>query len=64
MKNMHGIIDPLTLGFIISLFGGITGYIVHPPGGPKADAPNINVKLTEAADTVAINEPESVIRKQ
>jgi len=32
MKKCKGIIDPWTIGLIISIFGGATGYIIHPPG--------------------------------
>jgi len=32
MKKCKGIIDPWTIGLIISIFGGTTGYIIHPPG--------------------------------
>ena len=55
MKNMRGFIDPWTLGFIISLFGGVTGYIVHPPGEQK----NI-----EQEKTIATNKIKTVVSEQ
>lgn len=29
MKKMRGIIDPITLGFLISLIGATTAYMTH-----------------------------------
>jgi len=43
---MRGVIDPWTLGFIISIFGGVTGLIVHPPGENNTTDPAIEYKQT------------------
>ena len=44
MKKMRGAIDPWTLGFIISFLGGLTGYIVHPPGELNTIESDIELK--------------------
>jgi len=60
MKKMRGIIDPWTLGFIISLFGGVTGYILHPPGEQK----NVEQNQIEQEKTIAMNKIKTVVSKQ
>ena len=57
MKKMRGIIDPWTLGFIISLFGGVTGYILHPPGEQK----DIEQNQIKQEKTIAMNEIKTVV---
>ena len=57
MKKMRGFIDPWTLGFIISLFGGVTGYIVHPPGQQK----DIEQNKIKHEKTIAMNEIKTVV---
>ena len=59
MKKMRGIIDPWTLGFIISLFGGVTGYILHPPGEQK----DIEQNQIKQEKTIAMNEIKTVVRE-
>jgi len=60
MKKMRGFIDPWTLGFIISLFGGVTGYILHPPGEQK----NIEQNQMKQEKTIAMNEIKTVVSEQ
>ena len=60
MKKMRGVIDPWTLGFIISLFGGVTGYILHPPGELK----DIEKNQIKQEKTIAMNEIKTVVSKQ
>ena len=60
MKKMRGVIDPWTLGFIISLFGGVTGYILHPPGEQKNIEPNQMKQKT----TITINKTKTVVSEQ
>ena len=31
MRKVRGFIDPITLGFLISLIGGSTAYVYHNP---------------------------------
>ena len=57
MKKMRGVIDPWTLGFIISLFGGVTGYILHPPGEQK----DIEQNQVKQEKTIAMNEIKTVV---
>jgi len=63
MKKMRGVIDPWTLGFIISLFGGVTAYIVHPPGENKIDVSNIEKKTATSKNTVEITKTTVIVSK-
>lgn len=64
MKKMRGVIDPWTLGFIISFFGGITGYIVHPPGEQNNIEANIQQNQINREKIIAINEINTVTSDQ
>lgn len=64
MRKMRGVIDPWTLGFIISFFGGITGYIVHPPGEQNNIEANIQQNQIKRAEIVAINENNTITSAQ
>lgn len=44
MKNMRGIIDPITLGFIISLIGATTAYTIHKGDVQKSSETETNIK--------------------
>ena len=63
MKKIRGIIDPWTLGFIISLFGGVTAYIVHPPGEKNVVESNIEKKIIYSKDTIEIDKTTVIVSK-
>ena len=63
MKKIRGIIDPWTLGFIISLFGGVTAYIVHPPGENKIDESNTEKKIITSKNTIEIDKTTVLVSK-
>lgn len=44
----------------ISLFGGVTGYILHPPGEQK----NIEQNQIKQEKTIAMNEIKTVVSEQ
>jgi len=64
MKKMRGVIDPWTLGFIISLFGGVTGLIVHPPGEKNLDESTIEKKITTSKGTIEIDKTTYIVSKR
>jgi len=64
MKKMRGAIDPWTLGFIISLFGGVTGLIVHPPGEKNLDESTIEEKIITSQDTIEVDKTTVIVSKR
>jgi len=54
MRKIRGVIDPYTLGFLISLIGTTTAYVVL--GGPKADDAIETSTFTEEQTVVSVQE--------
>lgn len=61
MKNMRGIVDPWTLGFIISLFAGGSSYIAHQAGEQYTVASSNSHNLIEPMNMVATNKAKEVL---
>lgn len=51
MKKMRGFLDPYTLGFLLSLIGATTAYIVHQDDGEPATQTEKSSGQTNSADT-------------
>lgn len=64
MKKIRGVIDPWTLGFIISIFGGVTAYIVHPPGEQNIVESKTKNTLIESEEILSATKIKSIISIQ
>jgi len=47
MKKMQGVIDPYTLGFLISIIGSMTAYLAHKDDVPSPVESKFEAKSTE-----------------
>jgi len=58
MKKMRGIIDPITLGFLISLIGATTAYTIHKGDTQQSSETETNMKTKEfvAVDSIENND--------
>ena len=52
VKKMRGVIEPYTLGFLLSLIGSLTSYLIHKDDSPYTDEKNTAAISTEIVDIV------------
>lgn len=59
MRKMRGVIDPYTLGFLISLIGGTTAYVAHQDV-PQDTAQATHEVVTDSATDVQTQEDDAL----
>ena len=50
MKKMRGLLDPYTLGFLLSLIGATTAYVAHSNDEDFSTESKKSTELIESAD--------------